>query len=149
MPTWVYVLTGIGTLLTGGVGAYVLLRKYPLESRKLTVETVDVNVKIAGALRDDAMEDRQAARDELAALRAEFDQYRTDTDARLAELGTLLRSEKAENERLRIERDEAVARVASVEREASAEISRLRERVQTLEGEVRELKAGAGPHAPS
>ena len=148
MPTWAYVLTGMATLLTGGVSAYVILRKYPLEHRKLTVETVDVNVKIAGDLRDDAMEDRKAAREELAALRAEFDQYRRDTNARLSELGTLLRSEKAENERLRSERDAAVAQTERVEREASAEISRLRDRVQTLEGEVRELKANGGPHSP-
>jgi chromosome segregation ATPase len=149
MPTWAYVLTGLATLLTGGVSAYVLLRKYPLEHRKLTVETVDVNVKIAGALRDDAMEDRQAAREELAALRAEFEQYRADTNKRLAELGTLLRAEKAENERLRSERDRAVALTEQIEREAAEEISRLQERVQVLEDEVRELRANGGPHAPT
>lgn len=149
MTTWAYILGGIGTLLTGLISAYLLLRKFPLESRKLTVETVDVNVKIAGELRDDAMEDRQAARADLAALRAEFDQYRTDTDKRLAELGAALRGEKAENQRLRSERDAAVARTARVEKEAGKEISRLRKRVDDLETEVRELKANGGPHSPT
>lgn len=148
MPTWVYILTGLGTLFTGLVGALLLLRRFPLESRKLTVDTVDVNVKIAGALRDDAMEDRQAAREELAALRREFEQYRTDTDKRLAELSTALRSEKAENVRLQAERDAAIQRAQQVERDSAEEISRLQGRVDALEGEVRELQAnGNGSHA--
>lgn len=144
MPTWAYVIVGLVGFPASLAGAVALLRRLPGETRKLTVDTVDVNVKIAGELRDDAVSDRQQAREELAALRAEFNQYRTDTDARLIELGTQLRGEKAENRRLTADlqrRDDAIA-------ERDERIDRLQERVEELESEVRELKANGHQPAP-
>ena len=58
-------LGSIGVFLTG-VAAYL---KYRPERTKITVETADVNVRIAGDLRDDAVEAWRGARAELDELK--------------------------------------------------------------------------------
>lgn len=137
MSAWGSVLVGVAVVIGPVITAIVLLRKQPAESRKLTVETVDVNVKIASDLRDDAVADRKQAREDLAALRAEFDQYRIDTDARLIEMATELRAERARSTHLEREIDQKDADIAH----RDAVIDGLRGRVDTLEDEVRTLKA--------
>lgn len=66
---WVYLalgsLTGVGSLLTG----LALFLKYRPESLKIQVDTTDVNVRIAGDLRDDAVEAWREARAELDELK--------------------------------------------------------------------------------
>jgi uncharacterized membrane-anchored protein YhcB (DUF1043 family) len=64
---------------------------------------------------------------EMRTMRDEHDQYRRDTDSRLAELGTQLRAEKAEKELVKQEN------------------VHLRERVNVLEAQVRELKGDPRP----
>jgi DNA-binding helix-hairpin-helix protein with protein kinase domain len=117
MPTWTYIVGGLVAGLGPFVTALVLLRKAPAEAR-------EINVRIAGDLRDGAVEDWQRARDDLAGLRDEFEQYRADTDARMAEMAAELRAEKAEKQAVKAEND------------------RLRRRVDELEDEVAGLKAG-------
>lgn len=63
--------------------------------------------------------------------RHEEAQYRQDVEKRLAELSALLRAANAEKETV------------------NAENLQLRDRVQTLEAEVRALKASGGPHSPT
>ncbi len=130
MPTWAYILVGLAAFPASLAGAVALLRRLPSETRKLTVETVDVNVKIAGDLRDDALHDRQQAREDLTALRREFDQYRADTDARLAEMAVEVRAARAGE-------TEAKRQAESYR----AENEELRGRVDELETEVAQLKA--------
>jgi chromosome segregation ATPase len=123
MSAWVYLVVGIAAVLGPVITAVVLLRKAGGETRKITVETVDVNVNIAGRLRDKAIEDWERIGSELDAIRTEFDQYKRDTDARMAELTTELRAERAEKQAVKREND------------------RLRERVSDLEAEVERLKS--------
>lgn len=113
-------VAGLGTFLLG-VAAY---RKWGPEARKITVDTVEVNVRVAGELRDDALSDRQAAREELAVLRRDFQQYRADTDARLAELSAQLRAERAEKVAVKQENEKLRARVDELE----TEVTRLKSR---------------------
>jgi hypothetical protein len=125
------------TALAGFLAALLAWRKYGPEARKISVETVDINVKvagdnvrIAGDLRDDAWEQWAKVRTELTALTERFDQYRIDTDARLAEQATQVRAARA---------GEAEAiRKANL---YAAENKELRIRVDSLEAEVTALKA--------
>lgn len=119
------------------IGAIVAYRKFGPESRKISVETVDINVKVAGEnvriasdLRDDAWEQWAKATEDIQKLRAEFDQYRRDTEARLAEMSVEVRAARAG--------EVEAKRQAASER---AENKKLRTRVQTLEREVASLKA--------
>jgi phytoene dehydrogenase-like protein len=141
MPTWVYIVGGVIAVVAPTLTAVALLKRAPAENRKINVETVDVNVKIAGDLRDDALSDRQQARADLAQLRsdfeaykqeiardralerAEWEDYRQTCDARMAELA----------EELATERREKVA--------LAEENGRLLARVSELESEVRDLKS--------
>lgn len=129
MPTWAYVLVGCAVVVGPLLTALVLLKKQPAETRKITVDTVDVNVKVAGELRDDAVEAWRLARDATAALRVEFEQYKTDTDARMLELSSELRGKVAENQHLRTELDQRDQTIVDRDR-----------RIGLLEDEVRELK---------
>jgi hypothetical protein len=86
MSAWVYLVVGIAAVLGPVITAVVLLRKAGGESRKITVETVDVNVNIAGKLRDKAIEDWERIGRESKSLREEFDQYRKANDERVAGL---------------------------------------------------------------
>ncbi len=124
-----YLIVGLAVVLGPIVTALVLLRRAPAEARKINVDTVDVNVKIAGVLRDDALDDRKAAREDLAQLRTDFDNYRTATDKRITDLLAELRGERAEKAELAAENAALVERVTTAER-----------RVDELEAEVARLK---------
>ncbi len=130
-----YLIVGLAVVLGPIITALVMLRRAPAEARKITVDTVDVNVKIAGELRDDALDDRKAARAELAQLRADFDNYRTSTDKRIADLLLELRGERAEKVALAAENAALVQRVTTAER-----------RVADLEAEVARLKKPQTSH---
>lgn len=135
----------VGTLLVG-LAAY---RKWGPEARKIKVDTVDVNVKIAGELRDDAWESFDRLRNEMKDLRKlresdrlEFEQYQHDTEARMTELSVAVRSEKAL--RMTVQQENVHIR---------EENRQLRERIATLEQEVASLKnyntrseSGGNPH---
>lgn len=130
MPEWVILIGGVGTFIAAVVAAVVAVRKLPAEAQKINVDTVDVNVRIAGNVRDQAVEDWQRVRGELDELRKEFDQYKKDTDDRLAEQATQVRAARA---------GEAEAkRKADQYRDENQE---LRARVDELEAEVARLKA--------
>ena len=165
LPTWAYVFVGVAVVLGPLLTALILLKKQPAETRKITVDTVDVNVKVAGELRDDAVEAWRTARDELtAATRAiaqlkldreadqdaantKFERYKADVEERMESLTEQLRGKIAENTHL----------VAELERRDSTIVDRDR-RIGQLETEVRELKTkverlengngdtAAGPH---
>jgi hypothetical protein len=83
MPTWVYIVGA----LAGPLVAYLLGRrqaqKIPWETRKLKVETVDINVQVADRLRDSAVEDWQRTKGELDALRSEFRAYKSEMSERI------------------------------------------------------------------
>lgn len=126
MNTWAYILVGLAVVVGPTLTAVVLLRKAPAETRKITVDTMDVNVNVAGKLRDKAVEDWERMGRELDELRGEFNSYKADTQDRLAELSAELRAEKAEKRAVKTEND------------------RLRKRVDELEAEVTRLKAFNG-----
>lgn len=121
-------LVGIIVALTG---AYIAWRKYRPETNDITVTTADKVNTMTLRFASEVSQDNDELRAKLDALVSEFDQYRRDTDARLAELSVELRAERAEKERERAER-ERVAR----------ENDELRARVKALEAEVARLKAG-------
>lgn len=129
LPTWAYIVVGVAVVVGPVATALVLLKKQPAETRKITVDTVDVNVKVAGELRDDAVEAWRLQKQATTDLRAEFEQYREDTEQRLLELAAELRGKVAENQHLR---DEIGRRDRAIEHRD--------ERIEHLEGEVAELK---------
>lgn len=135
---WIRVLIAGGALAVLGeaLRGFVQRRKMKADVARTHVDTVDVNVRIAGDLRDEALDDWRRARDDLRELRQEFDQYRADADSRMAEMAAELRSERAEKEHVK----QNAERIA-------AENEALKERVRHLENEVASLKANGGSHA--
>ena len=125
---WAYLIVGIAVAVGPTLVAYAALRKRPAETQKINVDTVDVNVTLSGKVRDLAGADWKRVVTELDDLRAEFAQYRTDTDSRMAEMAAELRAEKAEKVAVKAEND------------------RLRHRVDELEDEVARLKATNDQH---
>lgn len=115
---------GIVGIIVALTGAYIAWRKYRPETNDITVTTADkvnmMTLRFAG----DVSKDNDDLRQEIADLRAEFVQYRRDTDALMAQLKVELRAERAEKEH--------------VQRENQA----LKVRVQSLETEVDALKSG-------
>lgn len=115
---------GIVGIIVALTGAYIAWRKYRPETNDITVTTADkvnmMTLRFAG----DVSKDNDDLRQEIADLRAEFVQYRRDTDALMAQLKVELRAERAEKEH--------------VQRENQA----LKVRVQSLETEVNALKSG-------
>lgn len=131
MPDWLRVLIygGGGALLLEAVRTVSQRRQMGADVGKKKADTVDVNVTIAGRVRDEAVEDWERARTELAAMRdrltereREEAQYRRDVEGRLAELGAELRAEKAEKLAVKRENSELKARVDELE----AEVARLK-----------------------
>lgn len=118
---------GSAGALLGGIAAY---RKWGPEARKINVDVMDVNVRVASDLRDDAWESWHRIRNEMDALRNEFDQYRKDTEIRMTELSTALRSERALREHVQEENGHI-----------RTENKHLRDRVASLEAEVSSLKS--------
>lgn len=114
-------LIGIIAALTG---AYIAWRKYRPETNDITVTTADKVNTMTLRFASEVSEDNDELRRLLDELRAEFHQYRTDTDARLAEYSVELRAERAEKERVKRENRD------------------LKKRVTELETEVRALKSG-------
>lgn len=129
MPTWAYLIVGVAVGVGPTLTAVALLRKAPAETQKINVETVDLNVTYASRVRDLAVADWERVGRELDHLRKEFDQYKRDTDDRLAEQATEVRAARA---------GEAEA-IRKADRYA-AENAQLRERVEVLEAEVDRLK---------
>lgn len=132
-----YLVVGLAAVVAPIITAVVVLRKLPAESRKLTVDTVDVSVTIADKVRDMAARDWERVGRELdeerearQALEAKFDQYRREADARMEALLDELRGERAEKRHLAEENEALLERVTKAER-----------RVDELEAEVSQLKA--------
>jgi predicted nucleic acid-binding Zn-ribbon protein len=144
MPAWLYLLGGIAAFISAVVSAVVVLRKLPAEAQKINVDTVDVNVNIAGRLRDQAVADWERISRELADLRKEFDTYKEDTDARLIEQAAEVRASRADARAARDGEAEA-KRKADQYREENEE---LRTRVVQLEDEVARLKARPDSTSP-
>lgn len=103
-------------------GAYIAWRKYRPETNDITVTTADKVNSMTLRFAGDVAKDNDDLRTDLAELRREFAQYRTDTEARLAELGSQLRAAKAENVELTHRAERAEARVTELE----AEVARLK-----------------------
>lgn len=139
LQTLAIVMTALGALL-GGMAAY---RKWGPEARKINVDVMDVNVRVAGDLRDDALEEMRRYRADMLALREEFNQYRSDTERHLAEMSAALRGKVAENRHLKAELKRRDADIA----ERDSRIDELRDRIVELEREVAGLKH-LGPHSP-
>lgn len=136
-PTIILGLFGSLGAFLAGLAAY---RKFGPEARKINIDTVDVNVKIAGELRDDAWESFDRLRTEMKDLRQlresdrlEFEQYQHDTESRMTELSVAVRSEKA----LRVTVQQENVHIREENRQ-------LRERIATLESEVASLKTRSG-----
>lgn len=107
-------------LILGLPATYIALRKWPLDSRKVKVETIDLNVNIADRLRDGAVADWERMRGELDDLTREFAEYKRDTESRLAEMAVELRAERAEKVAVKQENDQLRARVVALEAEVRA-----------------------------
>lgn len=138
MNVWATFFTLFASVIVAISGAVLAWRKFGPDTRKITVDTIDVNVTYAGRVRDLAVADWERVSKELDDLRKEFHQYRTDTDARLAEQAAEVRAARA---------GEAEAiRKADI---YAAENTKLRKRVDALESEVAALRSDAGPHRPS
>jgi len=131
---------GVAALLVAGAGllaAYTAYRKFRPERNDITITTADrvnaMTLRFAGVVD----QDNDDLRGEVAALKAEFTQYRADTEARHAEYAAALRAEKAEKQRYQYENEQLKARVTE------------------LESEVRHLKKAQsdgpqnGPHTPA
>lgn len=99
-PVWAYVLVGLALVIGPVITAWALLRKVPAETRKLSVETVDVNVRMAGELRDDAYEDRRRMKEDLDALRAEFRGYQSEMTQRIEAQDSKIRLQDMRMKRL-------------------------------------------------
>ena len=121
-----YVALGVAAI---GSLLFAALKLRP-ENTRIFVDSAKVSLEISDSARDNLREDLLSLRAELvearaesARDRAEASQYRNDTESRITELATELRGERAEKRAIAEEND------------------RLKERVRTLEDEVRELKA--------
>lgn len=106
------------------VGAYVTWRKQRPETNDITVTAASKVNEMTLKFADAVDQDNDDLREQLKTLRAEFTQYREDTDARMAELSVMLRAATAENVRLEKENGRLKARVTELE----SEVGRLRER---------------------
>lgn len=110
--------------------AIVAYRKWRPERDGVTITNAGKVTEMSLSFADRVDQDNDDLRAAIAALRAEFDAYRDDTRDKLSELHTELRAERAEKVAVKRENEQ------------------LRARVQTLEAEVRELKAhGTTGHA--
>jgi cell division protein FtsB len=125
-----YLLAAVASLVT----AFVLLRKAKPERNDITITSADkvnaMTLRFAGVV--DA--DNDDLRAQLVQLRKEFEQYRADTDARLAEQAAQVRAARAGEA-------EAVRKANLY----AAENKELRIRVDSLEAEVTALKADRQP----
>lgn len=111
--------------------AVVAYRKWRPERDGVTITNAGKVTEMSLSFADRVDQDNDDLRADIAALRREFDQYRNDTRDELSKLHTELRAERAEKVAVKRENEQ------------------LRARVQTLESEVRELKANGGPHQPT
>lgn len=126
VPTWAYIMLGLAAVIAPILGAMVLLRRQPAETKKITVDTVDVNVKLAGDVRDLAVRDWKRVGEELDAERAkltrladEFAAYREQNDASMRKVLDELRGEREEKRILAVENTELKRRVTELEAEVA------------------------------
>jgi outer membrane murein-binding lipoprotein Lpp len=128
-----YLLAAVASLVT----AFVLFRKAKPERNDITITSADkvnaMTLRFAGVV-DADNDDLRAQLRELSAkltrLGGEFEQYRADTDARLAEQAVQVREARAG--------EVEATRKANL---YAAENKELRIRVDSLEAEVTALKA--------
>lgn len=90
MPAWAYILGAALTLAGPYLAFRLATRKWPVEKQKITVDTVDVNVMVAGRLRDYALDDRARMKKDLDDLRAEFHKHKAETKSQLRLYGARL-----------------------------------------------------------
>lgn len=135
-----YLLGSLAAVLTALIAAYVAWRKLPYERTSLTVRSADeVNVMTLRFAKA-AGEEADGLQAQLTALRTSFELYRVDNEARLAELATELRTERAEKQHVKGELDQRDAAIS----DRDERISHLEEKVAQLESEVSRLKADTG-----
>jgi cell division protein FtsB len=117
-------------VIVSAAGSILAWRKWGPERGLVTVTTADkvnqMTLRFAGAVDSD----NDDLRAQIAALRTEFNQYRIDTDARLAEQAAQVRAARAGEA-------EAIRKATAY----AAENAELRERVDSLEAEVTQLIA--------
>lgn len=126
--------SSIGALLAG-VTAY---RKWRPETARIGVDTLDVNVKIAGDLRDDAYEAWQRMKREMAEMRQEMNQLREElNEERRARHDDVAKAEQTATEKVAEERE---ARRAAERRAAELddEVQGLRIMVTALHDVIRQ-----------
>lgn len=124
------IVGAVGTFLAG-VAAY---RKWAPESRKINVETIDLNVNIAGRLRDDAIDSWERAREERDALAKRVN----DLTVRVEAFEAMAARAEKRAEIAETRASDAEGRVRTL----TAENAGLRDRVVHLEAEVATLKGG-------
>lgn len=85
---------GVAAIITAIGGVIGVFYKLKPESAKIFVDSAKVSVELADADRSDCLE-------RLAEKEAEFDKYRDDTGAHMAEQATTIRAQRAEIRHLR------------------------------------------------
>lgn len=129
-----YLFGALAALVGALVAGYVAWRKLKPETAQIVVTSAEkinaMSLQFAGA----ALAENNELQGEIATLRAEFNQYRADTDAMMAELKAELRAERQEKEEVKRENEILLARVTKAEA-----------RVDELEAEVARLKGKGRP----
>lgn len=102
------------------LGGFLLAwRKFRPETNDITVTTADKVTSMSLRFANEVSDDNAELRKMLDDLRADFDQYRRDTQDHLAELGVQLRAAKGEKQRVAEENTLLKARVADLETEVA------------------------------
>lgn len=124
-----YLIGALAGLVVTLTGAYAAWRKLKPETAQIVVTSAEkvnaMTLEFAGRVGEENNELQR----EIADLRAEFHQYRRDTEAVLSELKAELRAERAEKEAVKRENETLLERVAKAEArvtELEAEVARLK-----------------------
>jgi predicted component of type VI protein secretion system len=109
-------LVTAAALLLAALTAY---RKFKPERNDITITSADkvnaMTLRFAG----DVNRDNESLREDLDELKAAFDQYRKDTEARLSEMAVELRAERAEKLAVKQENEQLRGRVLALETEVA------------------------------
>lgn len=122
---------GIVAIIAALIAAYIAWRKWPSETRDITVTTADKVNTMTLRFADSVSGDNDDLRKEIDELRAEFRQYRDDTDKLMAQLKVELRAERAEKENVQRENESLIRRVDELESEVRALKAKRTERNET------------------
>lgn len=121
------VISALVAVIGAGVGllAYFKYKPGQKETVEMTVAQANLNiaqgtVQLSQVVNDELESQFKRMTAEMADIRAEHKQYRTDTDEQLALLAVELRAERAEKAAVKRENDQLRNRVGDLEREVAS-----------------------------